>query len=208
MTSVASAPGYRDLYYRWEREQWAAEGIDLGRDRSEWMTLAPDTAARLATQISILCTGKARITDLLVPFVDAAPSEEQQLFLTSQLVDEARHAVFLDRLCSEVLRDTGVDMHERLIARAAELPPGERVLFDELTAVSERIRANLSDPDAFRAGVRLYHLGIQAGRQLPAALSLVEHLRDEGQLPGTRLGMEMIARDLERHISFGRLVLS
>ena len=201
-------PGYRDLYFRWEREQWSAEGIDLGRDHDEWLALAPEARGRVEAGIAILCAGKTRITDLLVPFVDAAPSEEQQLFLTSQLVDEARHAVFLDRICSDVLGDVGLDMEERLTERAGGLAPADRAIFDKLLlAASERIGADLTDVEAFRAGVKLYHLEILAGVQLPAVRSVRGDLNEAALLPGTRSGMEMIARDLERHVSFGRLVL-
>ena len=29
-------PSYRELYYRWERQQWRAQDIDFSGDRRQW----------------------------------------------------------------------------------------------------------------------------------------------------------------------------
>ena len=44
------------------------------------------------------------MADNLSPFIDAAPREEQKYFLTTQQVDEARHAIFFKRFMHEVVR--------------------------------------------------------------------------------------------------------
>ena len=46
--------------------------------------------------------GEDAVADNLSPYIDAAPREEQKYFLTTQQVDEARHAVFFKRFMHEV----------------------------------------------------------------------------------------------------------
>src|SRR5215472_11990305 len=47
--------------------------------------------------------GEQCVTDTLSPMVHAAPDEENRLFLSTQLVDEARHSYFFARFFNEVL---------------------------------------------------------------------------------------------------------
>ena len=48
-------------------------------------------------------TARTRSPTTSSPFIDAAPREEQKYFLTTQQVDEARHAVFFKRFMHEVV---------------------------------------------------------------------------------------------------------
>ena len=47
--------------------------------------------------------GEERVTTELLPFAIAAPTDDQRIFLASQIADEARHCVFFDRFYREVL---------------------------------------------------------------------------------------------------------
>ena len=50
----------------------------------------------------------------LAPFVLAAPTGEVEAFLSTQLVDEMRHAVFFDRWMAEVMGLEAEEMRDRL----------------------------------------------------------------------------------------------
>ena len=67
----------------------------------------------------------------LTPYVAAAPLLEQKIFLTTQLVDETRHAVFFDRWFEEVVAAGDGDLRERLMSSRRWLGPGFAPLFDE-----------------------------------------------------------------------------
>src|SRR5260221_13072018 len=56
--------------------------------------------------LSAFFNGEACVADTLGPYVTAMPDEEMRIFITTQLVDEARHTVFFARFFSEVL---GID---------------------------------------------------------------------------------------------------
>src|SRR5207237_7851874 len=34
-------PSYRELFYRWERQQWLAQEIDFTADRQQWEAMTP-----------------------------------------------------------------------------------------------------------------------------------------------------------------------
>src|SRR5918999_345868 len=156
-------PDYRALYYRWERQQWSAGTIDFSEDRRQWATeLTPELKRSFLWGLASFYVGEEQVTHTLVPFVDAAPTEEQQVFLTTQLVDEARHTVFFDRFYSEVLDEEGDDMESRLKRQAERLNDGFRTLLLEmLPAAAETIRRRPDDPAALVEGIVLYHIVIE-----------------------------------------------
>lgn len=198
-------PDYRQLYYRWERQQWEAGAIDFSEDRRQWAEVfTPELRRSFLWGLSSFYVGEEQVTNTLVPFVDAAPTEEQQVFLTTQLVDEARHTVFFDRFYSEALDEQGTDMKSRLEAQAERLNDGFRTLLLEmLPAASERIRRDLTNMDLLVEGVVLYHLVIEATLALTGQRFLLNYAREQGLLPGFRQGFTAVARDESRHVGFG-----
>lgn len=197
-------PDYRALYYRWERQQWEAGAIDLAADRRDWTDrMSADLRRSLSWGLSSFYVGADQVTNALVRFVDAASTEEQQVFLTTQLVDEARHAVFFDRFHSEVLDEPGDDMETRLERHTGRLNPGSRsLLLEMLPAAAERIRATPGDLGALVEGIVLCHIVIQATLALTVQRFLLNQLREEDLLPGFRQGFTAVARDEARHVNF------
>lgn len=198
-------PDYRDLYYRWERQQWESTSIDFSEDRRQWATEIPSDLKRsLLWGLASFYVGEEQVTHSLVPFVDAAPTEEHQVFLATQLVDEARHTVFFDLFYQEVLEEEGNDMSARLAAQVDRLNPGFRTLLLEmLPAAADRIRAKPADIDALVEGVVLYHILIEATLALTGQRFLLNFTRETGLLPGFRQGFTAAARDESRHVAFG-----
>jgi ribonucleoside-diphosphate reductase beta chain len=198
-----AAPDYRALYYRWESQQWEAGAIDFAEDRAQWATFPNDLKRSFLWGLSSFYVGEEQVTHTLVPFVDAVPTEEQQVFLSTQLVDEARHTVFFDRFYSEALDEQGSDMKARLERQAERLNDGFRTLLLEmLPAAAEKIRAERT-LDALVEGVVLYHIVIEGTLALTGQRFLLNFLRDRDYLPGFRRGFTAIARDESRHVGFG-----
>src|SRR5688500_11647213 len=198
-----AAPDYRALYYRWESQQWEAGAIDFAEDRAQWAELPADLKRSFLWGLSSFYVGEEQVTQTLVPFVDAAPTEEQQVFLSTQLVDEARHTVFFDRFYSEELDDHGDDMRTRLEAQTSRLNEWFRTLLLEmLPAAAERIRTEKTI-DAFVEGIVLYHIVIEGTLALTGQRFLLNFLRDADLLPGFRRGFTAVARDESRHVNFG-----
>src|SRR5947209_3845617 len=96
-------PSYRELFYRWERQQWRSEEIDFSADRAQWQQMEAEERQDRLYGLSAFFKGEACVTDTLGPYISAMPDEEMRLFLTTQLSDEARHTVFFARFFNEVL---------------------------------------------------------------------------------------------------------
>jgi ribonucleoside-diphosphate reductase beta chain len=191
------APDPRALYYRWERQQWEAGPIDLSADAAQWPHLQAGTRATLLTALSTLGAGDDRIAEVLVPFVDAVPSEEQQVFLTSQLADRARAAVFFDRFRSEVVEAEVAE--DKVTARNVDLAE----LVDLVAARAEVIRHERD------AGVALYEGLFLFNVLFGGVIAPVVHRKADDmlvkvdRLPALRRGLLAIARDSTRHALFG-----
>jgi ribonucleoside-diphosphate reductase beta chain len=188
-------PDYRELYYAWEHQQWEAGAISFEKDRRQWSEqLSPELKRSILWVLSPYYVSDERGTNTLVPFVDAAPTEEQQVFLTTQLADAARHAVFFDRLDSDVLDNHGSN----------HLNDSVRTLLLEMLPVAvERVRAEPQNLDRLVEGVVLYHLVIEGTLALTGRHFLLGFARALDILPGFRQGFTAIARDGARHVTFG-----
>ena len=206
---IASASPYRALYYRWERERWSAEEIDLRPDRAHWdEEVPPEIRHALTSILAVVHVADDQMTSALVPFVDAAPTEEQQVFLTTQLADEARHTVFLDRFFAEVAGEPSVDMRARLDAHASGLgEDARRLLLQMLPGTAVRVHDDLRDFERLVDAVVLCHLVIAGTVAAAAGRSALDHLGREHPLPGFEEGFRAVVRDHARQIAFGVTVL-
>src|SRR5690242_15526345 len=134
-------PSYRELYYRWERQQWRAQDIDFSGDRRQWESMSQEQRNMRMYGLSAFFQGEACVTDTLAPYITAMPEEEMRIFVTTQLVDEARHTVFFARFFNEVLGVDKNSLEEMLaVARQYMNPHIKYILIDALADVAERIR--------------------------------------------------------------------
>ena len=106
---VEAAPSYEKLFMRWQRQHWSTEDFDFTEDARQWAD--PDMFTEeerdfIRFGFSEFFLGEERVTVELLPFALAAPSHEAQVFLTTQISDEAKHVVFWDGFYREVF---GVD---------------------------------------------------------------------------------------------------
>jgi len=204
----ADAVSYEDLYARWERGNWCATELDFSEDARQWreeLTEFERTAA--LWNYALFFWGEDAVADNLSPYIDAAPREEQKYFLTTQQVDEARHAVFFKRFMEEVCGIGSGSAASGLNAIRPQLTPGFRKIFDRLDSMAEELRANRSRPK-LAAAVSLYHIVIEAGLAQPGQHMITDYLERRDLLPAFREGMANIATDEQRHIAFGVKLLA
>ncbi len=206
---IENMPTYMDLYRRWETQQWAVADIDFSLDRQDWLEATDlDRKATLWSH-RLFFNGEERVTATLAPFVWAAPTPEIEVFLSTQMVDEARHTVFFERWWREVCGTDAKDMTELLAEIRPEANEGYNTLFYErLPATAQRLASNPRDFDAFVEGITLYHIVIEATIALTGQRFELEAMREQ-QLTdrGFYRGFTAIARDESRHVSFGIKVL-
>ena len=204
----ADAISYEDLYARWERGNWSATELDFTEDAKQWREKFTDFERKAALwNYSLFFWGEDAVADNLSPYIDAAPREEQKYFLTTQQVDEARHAVFFKRFMQEVCGIGDGSMDSGLKAIKPQLTPGFRKIFERLDTMADELRADRS-PAKLAAAVTLYHVVIEASLAQPGQHFICSYLEERDVLPAFREGMQNIAADEQRHIGFGVKLLA
>jgi ribonucleotide reductase beta subunit family protein with ferritin-like domain/putative sterol carrier protein len=197
------AISYEDLYHRWERGNWSAMDLDFSEDARQWRERFTEFERTAALwNYALFFWGEDAVADNLSPYIDAAPREEQKYFLTTQQVDEARHAVFFKRFMQEVCGIGSGPINGSLQAIKPQLTPGFRKIFERLDTMADELRKDRS-PAKLAAAVTLYHIVIEASLAQPGQHFICNYLEERDVLPAFRQGMQNIAADEQRHIGFG-----
>jgi ribonucleoside-diphosphate reductase beta chain len=199
-----SLPGYLDLYRRWEKQHWSVFELDLSADCRQWQSAGEADRRKwfCLGRFPGFLLGEARAAEELAGYVRAVPGEEPRIYLTTQLVDEARHVMFFKRYCQEVLgSDAGVFSPG---GPASLLSPATRHLF--VTALGETSAALLArphDPLARARAVFLSHVVLEGSVAMSLMRVVWKDFRRLGVLPGFRQGIAALMRDETRHFLFG-----
>ncbi len=206
---IENMPSYMDLYRRWESQQWAVADLDFTLDRQDWLEATEQDRKATLWSHRLFFNGEERVTSTLAPFVWAAPSPEIEIFLSTQMVDEARHTVFFDRWWHEVVGTDTHNLSELLTEIRPDTNEGYNTLFyDRLPAAAQRLASNPRDIEAFIEGITLYHIVIEATLALTGQRFELESMRELGNTDrGFYRGFTAVARDESRHVNFGIKVL-
>src|SRR4028118_113026 len=105
----------QQLYELWERQPWSAHAIDLEQDKVDWAErVTQGQKDQLAYNLSAFFIGEERVATQFSGLVRSYESQGEEAFLTTQQVDEVRHAQFFNRFYAEVLQRDGT-FEERLV---------------------------------------------------------------------------------------------
>src|ERR1700736_3320784 len=206
---IENMPSYMDLYRRWESQQWAVGDLDFTLDRQDWLEATEQDQKATLWSHRLFFNGEERVTSTLAPFVWAAPTPEIEIFLSTQMVDEARHTVFFDRWWREVVGTESKNLEDLLKEIRPDANEGYNTLFYErLPSTAQRMASNPRDFDAFIEGITLYHIVIEATLALTGQRFELELIREQGSTDrGFYRGFTAVARDESRHVNFGIKVL-
>jgi len=196
---------YRELYLLWERQQWRTQDIDFTQDRIDWHERI-DADERFARMygLSSFFIGEQKVAEQLGPMMRACPDRQAQIFLGTQIADEARHVAFFDRFYSEVGVLESDDLQERLAETSQHLNPEFETLFDEL--LERRVERLAHEPEDFEAlveAITIYHMVVEGMLALTGQHTIISYNESVGTLPGFVEGFTNVARDEHRHVAFG-----
>jgi ribonucleoside-diphosphate reductase beta chain len=195
---------YEQLYALWERQNWRAHEIDFSEDREQWLASPTEAQQNMLWSLGSFYIGEERVTADLAPFLLAAPSGEVEIFLATQLVDEARHAAFFDRFGAEVLALEKDDLRGRMLELQQIMEPAWFEVFDDgLRDIADRIKARPDDLDLFVDGITTYHMVIEGVLAMTGQRFILNYLGDHSVYPGFQKGFSLIEQDEHRHIAFG-----
>jgi ribonucleoside-diphosphate reductase beta chain len=195
---------YRQLYALWERQTWKATELDFSVDTEQWVITPREAQESTIWSLGSFYVGEERVTADLAPFLQAAPTGEIELFLATQLVDEARHAAFFDRFGAEVMCLSAGDFRGRM--REVEqilLSPWREVFDDGLRDVSKRIQAKPDDLDLFVEGIATYHMIVEGFLAVTGQTLIRDYMLEHSMYPGFCEGFGLVERDEHRHVAFG-----
>jgi ribonucleoside-diphosphate reductase beta chain len=194
----------QQLYELWERQQWLSQEIDFSQDREHWATLTDEERDWFVWGMSAFFVGEERVTTEFSGLVMAYESQEEESFLTTQQVDEARHMQFFDRFYREVVDGGDPDIHARLARVREHVNDAFVQLFDEsLVEAGRRLIADPRSAEAKVDFVTAYHMVIEGTLALTGQWTLTDYWEKTGRMPGFLDGFKKVARDEHRHVAYG-----
>jgi ribonucleoside-diphosphate reductase beta chain len=193
----------QQLYELWERQPWQTHTIDFTKDREDWANLADDDKDQIVWFLSSFFIGEERVATQFGGLVGAYEGQSEEAFLTTQQVDEARHAQHFNNFYTQVIGYDG-SFEDRLDRARADLNDAFKVLFDEvLVDANRRLLADPSDMEAKVDFVTTYHMVIEGTLALTGQDTLTRIFEGRGILPGFLEGFRKISQDEHRHVAYG-----
>jgi ribonucleoside-diphosphate reductase beta chain len=196
---------YRELYMLWERQQWRTQDLDFSRDHRDWHErIDPEERYQRMYGLSSFFIGEQKVAEELGPIMRAAPTEEQRIFLCTQIADEARHVRFFERFYQEVGVYDSDELSSLLDQTSEHLNDNFIVLFDEmLKSRVDRLGESPDDMEALVEAITLYHMVIEGMLALTGQHFIMEYNTEQNTLPAFVEGFQNVARDEHRHVAFG-----
>lgn len=191
------------LYRLWEKQNWASHQIDLEQDRRDWEAMDEELKEEMLWGLSAFFVGEERVTNQFSGLVLAAEDKNEEAFLLTQQVDEARHAQHFNRLYEEVFRYDG-SFEDRLERARHDLTDDYFKLFDGyLVEAHQALLSNPGDIAAKVDFVTTYHMVIEGTLALTGQYFQTDNLERRGILPGHLKAFNLISQDEHRHVAWG-----
>ena len=194
----------QQLYELWERQPWSAHAIDLEQDKADWADrVTQDEKDQLAYNLSAFFIGEERVATQFSGLVRSYADQAEEAFLTTQQVDEVRHAQFFNRFYAEVLERDGT-FESRLEQARGDVNEAFIELFDgHLVRAQENLLQNPGDLEAKVDFVVLYHMVIEGTLALTGQFFMQSYLEQKGFMTGLLEGYQRISQDEHRHVAYG-----
>jgi ribonucleoside-diphosphate reductase beta chain len=200
---------YAELYSLWERQQWQTQELDFTQDREDWHErISKEERFQRMYGLSSFFIGEQKVAEELGPIMRAAPTEDQKIFLCTQIADEARHVRFFERFYREVGVLESDELSEMLEQTSTHLNENFSRLFDEmLKRRTDRLSAEPEDTEALVEAITIYHMVIEGMLALTGQHFIMDYNEEQGTLPAFVEGFGNVARDEHRHVAFGSVFL-
>jgi ribonucleoside-diphosphate reductase beta chain len=196
--------GPQQLYELWERQQWLSQEIDFSQDKGDWTNLTDEEREWFVWGMSAFFLGEERVTTQFSGLVMAYEDEQEEAFLTTQQVDEARHMQFFDRFYREVVGMAEADISARLARVRENVNDAFVKLFDEaLVEAEKRLVADPTNIEAKVDFITAYHMVIEGTLALTGQWTITDYWEKTGKMPGFLEGFKNVARDEHRHVAYG-----
>jgi ribonucleoside-diphosphate reductase beta chain len=191
------------LFQRSQQRMWQPAALDYSRERACWTALDERERELLLRLVSGFLVGERGVTHELAPLQQALRRQrgwmEEEMYLTAQLFEEAKHVEFFQRWLNAAL--PGV------LGRDIPYVDLQGNLFSErLPAAMQALSSDDSDEAKVRAIVTYHQYveGVSAEASYPIFFDL---LGEREIFPALHEGIQLVRRDEARHIAFGVYLL-
>jgi ribonucleoside-diphosphate reductase beta chain len=191
------------LFRASQERGWVPSTFDYSRERAHWASLGDDERELLSRLIAGFRVGERGVTHELAPLQQVLREEkrlDEELYVTAQMFEEARHVEFFERWLDAALPGVwGKDIpYPQLTGDLfnTRLPEVMRALYTDASPASQ-VRAIVT--------YHFYVEGIGAESGYPI---YYEVFAKTGLFPALKEGIALIRRDEARHIAFGTYLLN
>jgi ribonucleoside-diphosphate reductase beta chain len=206
------------VYNHWDPYEDIADDL-LERDRQALLEadFEEEDSDALSQGLALFGAGEEAVTEDLAPLAIALDDIDDQMFLTSQIYEEAKHTAFFDRYWREVLLPVAEERGWEPVK-----PTDDRYFMDAYVDLFDDVEASMhrlleADTPENRVDAYChYHLvvesvlaqtgyfGLTSAFQADTSEELVlDHAPDVPHLPGLVEGLSYIRSDEGRHVGFG-----
>ncbi len=187
---------------------WNPSDIDLRLDRQHWLAVADDERDILLRLTAMFQAGEEAVTLDLLPLIMTIAAEgriEEEMFLTTFLLEEAKHSDFFSRFLTEVAASNAVA--EPVDLSRYHSDNYRAVFYHALPEALGALQTDRSPAARVRAAVTYNMLveGMLAETGYHAYFTVLERA---DLMPGTRRGIALLKQDESRHIAYGIYLLS
>ncbi len=190
------------LYQKSKKQgSWDPADIDFSQDKEDWHKLTAQQQEEVKRQFAQFIGGEEAVTADILPLIMAMAKKgwfEEEMFLTTFLFEEAKHAEFFDLFLD------AIGVREDL---SHLLTPGYRKMFDEeLPKAMNRLLEDQSSEALVDAAVT-YNIFAEGVLAETGYWFFYEALEPTGLFPGFIEGIRNVKRDEGRHIGFGTFLI-
>jgi ribonucleoside-diphosphate reductase beta chain len=202
-TGLRHIPGPLELYRRYLRQRWDVYDLDFSQDVIDWREKMTDVEREVFLRVAQAFHHGERNVEAELPAFMMGADEEDKIFISSHIEDEARHSVFFDRFFREVVGVEGESIMDILDASYEyRTLPGAGIT-GLLSYVADELAKS---PYDLRVRVRyatIYHLFIEGVGALSTMKITLNYCRSRGFLPAYYAGFTATCRDEARHVQYG-----
>lgn len=195
-----------------QENRWSPYEFDLEQDREQLQSLDDETARdvviQLRDEVDGFFLGDRNVAEDLTPLSLTFDEIMPQLYVSSQLLDEAVHTVWFERYWDEVIRPEGDRLGVEGTDELSGLDDIEgEPLYEILTRTERAMDRLLDDPSPENVASAMIHYHLTAEGLLGlVSLHRVDKVftsTDAMQLDGWLSGFEYVRADEARHVEFG-----
>lgn len=196
-------PDYESLYRRYLKQRWDVYELDFGDDRRDWHEMMTEDERRAFLAVSSGLHHGERQVEVELPVFMLGGGADEQVYLASQIEDEARHTVFFDRFYREAVGIPGDSIAEVLDASFGYVSETFMGPFGLLAYQAEELRRHPGDQAARVRFGTTYFLWIEGVLALSVMKITLGFCRRRNLLPAYYAGFTATCRDEARHVQGG-----